>query len=65
MMMMMMMIKFTFVVFLVHDGGSGGDYYNNCAKCDTSMKLGADRQFDTLKKIGCGHKLKNAPLCYF
>ena len=44
---------------------SGGDYYNNCAKCNTRMKLGADGQFDTLKKIGCGHKLKNAPLCYF
>ena len=44
---------------------SEGDYYNNRANCDTSMKLGRDGQFDTLKKIGCGHKLKNAPLCYF
>ena len=44
---------------------SGGDYYNNRAKCDTSMKLGRDGQFDTLKKMGCGHKLKDAPLCYF
>ena len=53
-----------FLPFLTRHN-SEGDYYNNRANCDTSMKLGRDGQFDTLKKIGCGHKLKNAPLCYF
>ena len=28
--------------------------YVNCAKCDTSMKLGRDGQFDMLKKMECG-----------
>ena len=44
---------------------SGGDQYNNCAKCGTSMKIARDGQFDALKKVGCGYKLKNGPLCYF
>ena len=45
-------------------GAVSAQKYLNCANCDTSMKLGRNRQFDTLKGIGCGHKLKNAPLCY-
>ena len=38
---------------------------NFTALHDTNMKLGEDGQFHTLKMIGCRHKLKNAPLCYF
>ena len=29
------------------------------------MKFGRDGQFDTLKKRGCRHKLKNAPCAIF